>query len=218
MEGQIMKQQVNLEIMEFVETQILPRYNAFGESHGLRHVTRVIRNSLKLVPITGADIDMVYVIAAYHDLGMSGPRAIHHITGGKILMADARLKRWFSPEQIKIMKEAVEDHRASSSRQPRSIYGKIVAEADRDIDPHEILLRAIQYGLENEPEKSKEEQWQRFAKHMDEKYSRHGYIKLWITNSPNEKALNQLRNIIENKTELRKAFEEIFEEINKKAD
>jgi len=213
-----MKQQVNLEIMEFVETQILPRYNAFGESHGLRHVTRVIRNSLKLVPITGADIDMVYVIAAYHDLGMSGPRAIHHITGGKILMADARLKRWFSPDQIKIMKEAVEDHRASSSRQPRSIYGKIVAEADRDIDPHEILLRAIQYGLENEPEKSKEEQWQRFAKHMDEKYSRHGYIKLWIPNSPNEKSLNALRNIIENKAELRKAFEEIWEEINRKAD
>jgi uncharacterized protein len=41
------------------------------------------------------------------------------------------------------MKEAVEDHRASSSRQPRSIYGKIVAEADRDIDTHEIFLRAI---------------------------------------------------------------------------
>ena len=74
-----MKQQVNLEIMDFVEKQILPKYNAFGESHGLRHVTRVIRNSLKLVPVTGADIDMVYVIAAYHDLGMSGPRAIHHI-------------------------------------------------------------------------------------------------------------------------------------------
>ena len=62
-----MKQQVNLEIMDFVEKQILPKYNAFGESHGLRHVTRVIRNSLKLVPVTGADIDMVYVIAAYHD-------------------------------------------------------------------------------------------------------------------------------------------------------
>ena len=65
--GISMKQQVNLEIMDFVEKQILPKYNAFGESHGLRHVTRVIRNSLKLVPVTGADIDMVYVIAAYHD-------------------------------------------------------------------------------------------------------------------------------------------------------
>jgi uncharacterized protein len=210
--GISMKQQVNLEIMDFVEKQILPKYNAFGESHGLRHVTRVIRNSLKLVPVTGADIDMVYVIAAYHDLGMSGPRAIHHITSGKILQADARLKRWFGPEQIKIMKEAVEDHRASSSRQPRSIYGKIVAEADRDIDVHEIFLRAIQYGKENNPDYDKEQQWERFSQHMDEKYSRNGYIRLWIPNSPNEKALNELRNIIEDKTELRKYFEKIFEE------
>lgn len=208
-----MKQQVSLDLMEFVETQILPRYNAFGESHGLRHVSRVIKNSLQLAKVTGADIDMVYVIAAYHDLGMSGPRAIHHITSGKILVADARLKRWFNPEQIKIMKEAVEDHRASSSRQPRSIYGKIVAEADRDIDPHEIFLRAIQYGKENYLEKNKEEQWERFAEHMEEKYSRNGYIKLWIPNSPNEKALNELRNIIENKSRLRGEFEKIYEEI-----
>lgn len=208
-----MKQQVSLDLMEFVETQILPRYNAFGESHGLRHVSRVIKNSLQLAKVTGANIDMVYVIAAYHDLGMSGPRAIHHITSGKILVADARLKRWFNPEQIKIMKEAVEDHRASSSRQPRSIYGKIVAEADRDIDLHEIFLRAIQYGKENNPEKNKEKQWERFAEHMEEKYSRNGYIKLWIPNSPNEKALNELRNIIENKSRLREEFEKIYEEI-----
>ena len=111
-----MQQKLNLEIMSFVEREILPRYNAFGKSHGLQHVQHVIKNSLELVPLTGADINMVYVIAAYHDVGMEGPRAIHHITGGKILQSDARLRRWFTPEQIKIMKEAVEDHRASSSR------------------------------------------------------------------------------------------------------
>lgn len=208
-----MKQQVSLEIMEFVERQILPRYNAFGESHGLRHVTRVIKNSLRLADVTGADIDMVYVIAAYHDLGMEGPRAIHHLTSGKILMADARLKKWFNADQLKVMKEAVEDHRASSSRQPRSIYGKIVAEADRDIDVHEIFLRAIQYGKENDPDKTVEEHWERFAHHMDEKYSNNGYIKLWIPNSPNEKALKELRNIIEDKKLLRKAFDDIWKEM-----
>lgn len=208
-----MKQQVSLEIMEFVERQILPRYNAFGESHGLRHVTRVIKNSLRLADVTGADIDMVYVIAAYHDLGMEGPRAIHHLTSGKILMADARLKKWFNADQLKVMKEAVEDHRASSSRQPRSIYGKIVAEADRDIDVHEIFLRAIQYGKENGPDKTVEEHWERFAQHMDEKYSNNGYIKLWIPNSPNEKALKELRNIIEDKKLLRKAFDDIWKEM-----
>ena len=209
-----MKQQVSLEIMEFVERQILPRYNAFGESHGLRHVTRVIKNSLRLADVTGADIDMVYVIAAYHDLGMEGPRAIHHLTSGKILMADARLKKWFNADQLNVMKEAVEDHRASSSRQPRSIYGKIVAEADRDIDVHEIFLRAIQYGKENDPDKTVEEHWERFAQHMDEKYSNNGYIKLWIPNSPNEKALKELRNIIEDKKLLRKAFDDIWKDMS----
>ena len=153
-----MHNSVNLEIMSFLEQQILPRYNAFGHSHGLKHVLRVIKNSLELARIVGADQNMAYVIAAYHDLGMEGPRAIHHLTGGKILASDARLKKWFTSEQIKIMKEAVEDHRASSSRTPRSIYGKIVAEADRDLEPQEVFRRAIEFGIENYPEKNEEEQ------------------------------------------------------------
>ena len=207
-----MQHKLNLEIMSFVEKEILPRYNAFGKSHGLQHVQHVIRNSLELVPLTGADINMVYVIAAYHDLGMEGPRAIHHITSGKILQADARLKKWFSPEQIKIMKEAVEDHRASSSRQPRSIYGKIVAEADRDLDPETVFTRAIQYGLENYPEKGEEEQWKRFAAHMEEKYSINGYIKLWIPGSPNAKRLRTIQNIIEDKDKLHEIFNRIYKQ------
>lgn len=203
-------QKLNLEIMSFVEKEILPRYNAFGKSHGLQHVQHVIRNSLELVPLTGADINMVYVIAAYHDLGMEGPRAIHHITSGKILQADARLRKWFSPEQIKIMKEAVEDHRASSSRQPRSIYGKIVAEADRDLDPETVFTRAIQFGLENYPDKDKEAQWQRFLSHMIEKYSVNGYIRLWIPGSPNAKRLRKIQDIIEDKVKLKNIFNRIY--------
>lgn len=205
-------QQLNLDIMDFVEKQILPRYVAFGKSHGLTHVQRVIKNSLELAKFTGADINMAYVIAAYHDLGMSGPRAIHHITGGKILASDARLKKWFSPERIQIMKEAVEDHRASASRQPRSIYGKIVAEADRDLDTETIFRRAIQYGLEKYPELDDDKQWERFVSHMDEKYSRNGYIRLWIPNSPNQEKLRQLQTIIENRPLLRQWFEQLYRE------
>lgn len=208
-----MQNQVDLTLMEFVEKQILPRYTAFGESHGLYHVTRVIKNSLELARMLGADINMTYTIAAYHDLGMEGPRAIHHITSGKILTADARLKKWFSPEQIKIMREAVEDHRASASHAPRSIYGKIVAEADRDIDIDTVFTRAIQYGIEHDPGKDKEWQFKRFDSHMEEKYSNNGYIKLWIPHSPNEKKLKELRDIIVNKELLRQYFDKIYDKI-----
>lgn len=208
-----MQNQVDLTLMEFVEKQILPRYTAFGESHGLYHVTRVIKNSLELARMLGADINMTYTIAAYHDLGMEGPRAIHHITSGKILTADARLKKWFSPEQIKIMREAVEDHRASASHAPRSIYGKIVAEADRNIDIDTVFTRAIQYGIEHDPDKDKEWQFKRFDSHMEEKYSNNGYIKLWIPHSPNEKKLKELRDIIVNKELLRQYFDKIYDKI-----
>ena len=204
----------SLDLVEFVETKILPQYAAFDAAHNMEHVTRVIRHSLELVKITGADINMVYTIAAYHDLGMSGPRAVHHLTGGKILASDARLRKWFSPEQLKVMREAVEDHRASASHSPRSIYGKIVAEADRDIDKDIVIRRTIQFGLANYPQLDHEGQWKRFKEHMDNKYSKDGYIRLWIHNSPNAQRLNELRNLIAKPAELRTAFERIFSEVS----
>lgn len=202
----------SLDLVEFVETQILPQYAAFDKAHNMEHVTRVIRCSLDLARKTGADLNMAYVIAAYHDLGLSGPRAVHHLTSGKILMSDARLKRWFSADQLKMMKEAVEDHRASASRAPRSIYGKIVAEADRDIEPETVIRRTIQYGMANYPELNDEEHWQRFMKHMDEKYSVNGYIRLWIQGSENERKLNELRELIANPKEMYKVFARIYVE------
>ena len=202
----------SLDLVEFIETQILPQYATFDRAHNLEHVTRVIRNSLELVKTTGADINMVYAIAAYHDVGMSGHRADHHLRGGKILAADARLKRWFTAEQIKIMKEAVEDHRASASRAPRSIYGKIVAEADRDIDSDTVFRRTVQFGLSNYPELDKEGHWKRFQEHMQNKYSKDGYIRLWIPNSPNARRLSALRDIIAQPVKLREEFERFFAE------
>ena len=204
----------SLDLMQFVEQDILPQYSDFDKAHQLSHVNSVINNSLAMALKVGADIDMCYAIAAYHDLGLSGPRAIHHITGGKILANDARLKKWFSSEQIRIMKEAVEDHRASASRSPRSIYGKIIAEADRELDPETVIRRTILFGIDNYPEKTKDEHFQRMLQHLDEKYSNHGYIKLWIQDSPNEGKLKELRTLIENPKLLGNIFTRIWDEIH----
>ena len=203
---------VSLDLMEFIETEILPRYANFDQAHRLSHVNNVIKQSLDLARKIGADINMAYAIAAYHDLGLEGPRAIHHVTSGKILLADNRLRRWFSTDKIKIMKEAVEDHRASASHAPRSIYGKIVAEADRELDPMVVFKRTILYGKDHYSEMSKEQQWKRFTEHLKNKYSNTGYIKLWIPGSSNEKRLKELRDYINNPVKLREIFDQMFEE------
>ena len=201
---------VSLDLMEFVEKNILPRYAAFDKAHNLTHINRVISRSLELASKIGADADMAYAIAAYHDLGLEGPRAVHHLTSGKILAADQRLLKCFTKEQLKIIKEAVEDHRASTSHTPRSLYGKIVAEADRDLEPSIVFRRTIEYGIDHYPEKNKEEQWQRFLSHMDNKYSSHGYIRLWLPNSPNEQNLKRIRELISNPQLLREEFDRIY--------
>ena len=202
---------VSLDLMEYVEQQILPRYAAFDKAHDMTHVTRVIRRSLELSRQLGTDMDMSYAIAAYHDLGLEGPRAIHHLTSGKSLMADIKLRKWFSPTQLNIMKEAVEDHRASAAKAPRSIYGMIVAEADRDLEPDMVIRRTIEFCCAQHPEYSKEEHWTRFMEHMNNKYSSHGYIRLWIPGSQNERHLKALRHLIDNPKEMRQRFDLLFE-------
>ena len=207
--------QVNLELMQFIESNILPQYQAFDKAHNMEHVTGVIRRSLVIAKQLGADINMAYTIAAYHDLGLSGPRAVHHLTSGKILLADQRLKKWFSQQQIVIMKEAVEDHRASASRAPRSLYGKIIAEADRDLAPETVIRRTIQFGMSHYPTLSPEEQWERCQQHLNEKYGHEGYIKLWLPRSPNHQHLQKLREIINHPEELKAIFSRIYEEERK---
>ncbi len=112
------------------------------------------------------------------------------------------------------MAQACEDHRASSDHEPRSIYGKIVAEADRFIDPDTIILRTVQYGLANYPELDKEGHWQRTLDHLHEKYAEGGYLRLWFENSPNVARLNTLRRIIKNEPLLRQKFSNIYDTLN----
>ena len=47
---------------------------------------------------------------------------------------------------------------------------------------------------------------------MDNKYSKDGYIRLWIPNSPNAAKLSELRDLIAQPQLLRAAFDKCFEE------
>jgi uncharacterized protein len=200
------------DLKNYVERSILPRYNALDSGHNISHVQKVIDESLILARQFDVDINMVYVIAAYHDIGIEQNRDLHHIVSGEILISDENIKKWFSQQQIEIMRQAVEDHRASNKYEPRSIYGKIVAEADRDISLHTILRRTIQFGLKNNHDKDFESQFERAHKHIVNKYGEHGYLKLYLHSEKNEKGLAEVRSAINDKETLRNICKKIFDE------
>ena len=197
-------------IQDFIETEIIPRYDNFDAGHRRDHVEEVIAQSLNLAQYYDVDINMVYVIAAYHDVGLVDGREFHHIKSGEIVREDERLRQWFDEAQIEIMAEAVVDHRASNKNEPRSIYGKIVAEADRIIDADMIVRRTIQYGLAHYPEYEKEKHYERFVEHMNEKYAEGGYLKLWIPQSPNALRLYEFQQKIKEPGVLRALFDDMW--------
>jgi len=201
----------NASLKEYIETNILPLYDNFDAAHQHNHVDMVIEQSLAIAANLDVNIDMVYTIAAYHDTGLTADRKTHHIVSGRIVRDDMQLRKWFSEEQIETMAQACEDHRASSDHEPRSIYGKIVAEADRFIDPDTIILRTVQYGLANHSELDKEGHWQRTLDHLHEKYAEGGYLRLWFDNSPNVSRLNALREIIKDEPLLRAKFDYLYD-------
>ena len=196
----------------YIETEIIPRYETFDKAHRTDHVRQVIAESLKLASYYEVDECMVYTIAACHDIGLCEGREYHHLVSGRLMRADERLREWFTEAEIEVMAQAVEDHRASNEHAPRSIYGRIVAEADRLIEPMQILRRTVQYGLSHYPELTKEQHYLRYCEHLQEKYAEGGYLKLWIPESENASQLKALRGIIADEIRKREVFERIFEE------
>lgn len=199
-------------LKHYIETEILPRYTTFDKAHRLDHVRTVIARSLALATRYGADEAMAYTVAAYHDTGLAVERARHHLISGEILAGDLHLRQWFTEEQIAAMRAAVEDHRASSAHAPRSLYGRIVAEADRQIDPPTIVRRTIQYGLAHYPTLDRAGHYARMCAHLTEKYGEGGYLRLWLNEPENRARLTELRALIDDTQRLRSLFDRIYDE------
>ena len=202
---------------KYIYEEIVPRYAAFDPAHREDHALTVIDQSLKLRADAPSDItidkEMLLTAAACHDLGLINGRDRHHLDSGEMIRSDARLREWFDPDQIETIAQAAEDHRASGKKEPRSIYGRIVAEADRIIDPETIIRRTVQFGFSNYPGLTREEHIKRAVSHLKEKYGRGGYLRLWIPWSDNAAKLSDLQDLIADDEAVWAEMERIFEMI-----
>ena len=206
------KQNLTSELIDYIDAEVLPRYDAFDKAHNRKHAITVLVKSVQLAQHYDVSTAMVYTIAAFHDLGLVEGREHHHTASARIIREDKRLKELFTAEEIEIMADAAEDHRASNSTPPRTIYGKIVAEADRIIDSTTIMTRTIQYGLSHYPELSEEGHIERAVAHIKEKYGEGGYMKLWIPESDNADRLQEFRTLIKDEQQLIVRLQQIYNE------
>ena len=207
------------DIEAYVFDVIVPLYKGFDSAHREDHALTVISQAMYLLdkmPEGFAEVDreILFIAAACHDLGLVNGRERHHLDSGEIIRSNAKLKEWFSEEQIETIAQAAEDHRASGKSAPRSIYGMLVAEADRVIDGETIIRRTIQFGMNNYPELDREGHIRRAVEHLREKYGRGGYLKLWIPWSDNAARLSELQDIIADAAAVYTATASAYDSLN----
>lgn len=197
-----MNKELNEKLVEYIEKKIFPLYDRNEFAHGINHIKTVIRRSLELADGYDVDFNIVYTVAAYHDLGHFIDRKRHEIISAEMFMKDENIKRWFADEQRMVIKEAIEDHRASCNHVPRTIYGKIVSTADRTIvDMDNTIKRSYTYGKKNYIGLSEEEQFDRVYEHLVEKYGESGYAKVYLEDKEFDEAVSKLRQALENREE-----------------
>ena len=201
---------MNKDLKNYIEKNIFPEYEKNEKAHGIEHIKYVIDRSFELVEENNLNVnkDMVYTIAAYHDIGHHIDPKNHEELSAEIMSKDENLKNFFNKEELNIIKEAIEDHRASSKTDPRSIYGKIVSSADRNTILEVPLRRTYEYRIAHSPNESLEKIVEESRKHLIDKFGKDGYAKekMYFEDEDYKKFLKEISELCENKEKFKKAY------------
>lgn len=203
---------INQELKKYIENTIFPSYKKNDLGHNLDHIRYVIDRSLKFANNQDdINYDMVYVIAAYHDIGHYIDAKNHEKVSADMLLVDVNLRKFFTEDEIQIMAEAIYDHRASLEGEPRSIYGKIVSSADRNTLVEVPLKRTYAYRIEHNPNDTLDQIIEESRQHIINKFGKKGYAaeKMYFEDLDYKKFLEEISVLAEDEVEFRRRFMEV---------
>jgi uncharacterized protein len=201
-------ERVNSELRQYIEREILPRYEKNDDGHQLSHIETVLRRSFELMTKNKLDLDydMVYASVAWHDIGSHIDRKNHEKVSAELFMVDSTMPNFFDDNQRKIIKEAIEDHRASLDRAPRSLYGKLLSSADRNTDIETVFRRVHSYNVVFFPDMTVEEWVNRGYEHVDKKFGKNGYAKNYLLDEDYERYLEQVDEALSDRAKFRETY------------
>lgn len=203
---------INEKLKKYIEENIFPEYNKNDKGHDIEHINYVIERSLKFAEtVENINYDIVYTVSAYHDIGHHIDAKNHEKVSAEIFLKDQKIKSFFTEDQIKIIAEAIEDHRSSLEYEPRSVYGKIVSTADKNTSIDDVLKRTYSYYKKHKPDASLEEIIEDSRLHLIDKFGENGYAnkKMYFDDKEFKQFLKDIIYYTENKEIFKKRYLEV---------
>ncbi len=204
---------LNDNLKKYIEEKIIPTYDTFDHGHDSRHAKAVISRSLEIAQFLNdpsIDINMVYTAAAFHDMGMTIARKGHAKFSYDCVIQDENLKKYFDNDEIITIAQACADHSTSTGRVPRSIYGKIVSDADKDNDISISLMRAWDFSIFNFPQYSLSQHLDGIHEQIQKRFGENGSVKFYLPAPKSQEFLKQMQTFAVNKELFEKVMKEIL--------
>lgn len=192
---------VNNSLKDYIKKNIHPLYKDNFIGDGVDRIDYVIKRSERIIEENNLQIDndILYTAISYHDIRVNNEEKNHELISADIMFKDDFLKKYFSEEQRKIIKEAIEDQRANAEKEPRNIYGKILSSASRNSTVEQCLKRSYFYGKKKNPDFQDEKIYEESYNALLKKFGKNGYAKFYFKDSEYEKFLEDIREILEDK-------------------
>ena len=211
---------IRKDLLKFINQKIKPVYKGFDKAHGLSHFKFVTNNCVEygkelLEKNIELDLEIAYVVGAMHDIGIVNGREGHAKASGQIVRSQPELKQFFDAETIELIAQAVEDHSSHLEYEPRSIYGKLVADADRNNSIYLVFSRPIKFGLKHEPFRNRESHINRVFDFVNEKFGKNGYVKYWLDIPQTKKEQKKVWDLLDDETACKAYIAGLFDEICK---
>lgn len=202
---------MNKNLVSYIETNIMPQYAQNDSGHGIEHINYVIERCFKFAEqFKDIDFNMLYVAAAFHDVAHHIDKNRHEILSAQIFYDNEDMRIFFSDDERAVIKEAIEDHRASANKIPRNVYGAILSSADRSTDLNDFLKRTHAYTLKHLPNSTVDEMLARAYEHTRQKYGSNGYAKHYVEDEDYNKFRKEISVLLNDKDK----FDELYMELN----
>lgn len=202
---------VDKNLKAYIEKNIFPQYELNDQAHGIVHILEVIRRSFALNATfkLGLKDNMIYAIAAYHDLGKYEDHTIHEKIAAKRFLNDENMKQFFTEEERQTIKEAIEDHRSAKEDNPRSTYGKLISSADRNTTIEIVFIRSFFVAKERMPEMNIEKYLDYTIKRLSKKYDEETPENMFYEDETYKIFINDMRKLLKKEDEFKKRYCEV---------
>ena len=203
---------VNPELKAYIEEKIFPEYEKNDKGHGILHILEVVRRAFELKNSVGLELDddMIFAMAACHDNGKYIDHKTHEKIAAERFFNDDNFKKFFTDEQRKIIKEAIEDHRSSFEDTPRTDYGKLISSADRNSTIDIVFIRSFFVGQARTPEMTMEEFLEFTLNRLRKRYSEEDSENMFFEDDIYAKFLMDMRELLQHD----EAFKQRYCDVN----